>query len=529
MSNKVFGIDLGTTYSAIAVVDETGRPIVINNAEGDPTTPSVVFFESPENVVVGKEAKALARLHPDLVCSLVKREMGSEDYTFTAHGRAYRPEEVSSFILRKVVADAEAELGEKITQVVVTVPAYFGNAEREATRAAAELAGLVVKEILSEPIAAAIAYGAKVERTERIFVYDLGGGTFDATVVECGPGGVRVLCTGGNHALGGADWDQALMTVLAQRFMVEAPDAGDPLDDALGTQRLQLAAEDAKRALSTKEKHVVTMDHRGYPARVTITREELEQITGALLEETLTISRDTLAKAAREHGATTLDRVLLVGGMSRMPVIKRAVHDLTGLEPQLHDPDQSVAKGAALSGLIGIAKEELAAGASVAEVGARLGLSSAKVEAFNQIEITSVCTKGIGIIVENRATRQNEVHFLIHADSPLPAACTDQFATVRDNQTQVAITVVEQAGQMESPDPAHAKEITSGFIQDIPPMPAGAEIEVTFALRNDGTLDVQAEVVRTGQALHLVTKVTGVMSDAEIATSRASLAKVAVA
>src|SRR5262245_56142511 len=245
----VYGIDLGTTHSCIARIGDVGRPTVLRNMEGTDTTPSVVFFESAENVVVGAPAKDTAVLSPGLVVSLIKREMGHE-VTHTMHDRVYSPEEISAFILRKLVADAAATEGEEAHDVVITVPAYFGAAERDATRKAGHLAGLHVVDIISEPVAAAITYGVlNPDQDRTILVYDLGGGTFDTTVITLRDGDISVVCTDGDHELGGADWDARLVEHLAERFSEEHPDVGDPLEDRHTEQQLRHDAEEAKKAL----------------------------------------------------------------------------------------------------------------------------------------------------------------------------------------------------------------------------------------------------------------------------------------
>ncbi|MFD0535875.1 Hsp70 family protein [Actinomadura luteofluorescens] len=306
-----------------------------------------MFFESGENVVVGQTAKDTAVLEPDNVVSLIKRDMG-RDVTRPIHGIDFTPEEVSAFILLKLATDARTTTGEEARDVVITVPAYFGVAERDATRKAGRIAGLNVIDIVSEPIAAAITYGVLNPETDRtILVYDLGGGTFDTTIIALREGHIEVVCTDGDHELGGADWDARLVEHLAERFRAEHPGAGDPLDDRQTEQQLRRDAEDAKKALTTRTSHTVRVMHGGRVASVEVTREKLEELTKDLLDRTVEITGRTLATAA-EKGVEDYDDLVLVGGSTKMPVVAARLQTELGLAPRLQDPDLAVAKGAAL-------------------------------------------------------------------------------------------------------------------------------------------------------------------------------------
>jgi len=353
LANKVFGIDLGTTYSCIAHVDEYGRPAVIINADSQPTTPSVVLFDSPTDVVVGVQAKRQARIRPDDVASLVKRHMGEADWRFAAHGQEYSASAVSSQILRSLANDAARAMGQAVSDVVITVPAYFGDEERKATKLAGELAGLNVVDIINEPTAAAFSYGFAQEGSaaHTVLVYDLGGGTFDSTVISLAEKNISVVATDGDHALGGADWDDRLAQYLSQKFGEAAPAAGDPLDDTYGAQDLITSAEDVKQALTTRESVDALVVFGADRASVTVTRQTFEELTSALLERTITLTQKVLT-AAQEKGVQGIDKVLLVGGMSKMPVVARRLAEaLPELPPaELTDPDLAVAKGAAIYG-----------------------------------------------------------------------------------------------------------------------------------------------------------------------------------
>ena len=518
MANKVFGIDLGTTYSCIAHVDEYGRPAVIINADSQPTTPSVVLFDSPMDVVVGVQAKRQARIRPDDVSSLVKRHMGDGDWRFAAHGEEYSAPAVASQVLRSLANDAARALGQPVSDAVITVPAYFGDEERKATKLAGELAGLNVVDIINEPTAAAFSYGFAQEgsASHTVLVYDLGGGTFDSTVITLADKNISVVATDGDHALGGADWDDRLAQYLSQKFGEAAPAAGDPLDDTYGAQDLITTAEDVKQALTARESVDALVVFGADRASVTVTRQAFEELTSALLERTITLTQKVLA-AAEEKGVTQIDKVLLVGGMSKMPVVARRLAEaFVDLPPaDLTDPDLAVAKGAAIYGqkmelenyVISdlVARGKLAEGqtiadaipsdlhSAVANTASEYGLASAAVADLVQTQISNVTSHGFGVIVMDRETNTEYVDFLAHANDPLPITVSELYYTNVDDQRTVQIQVVEQATSVESPKPADSKVIIEGPIDDIPAgFPRGTPVEVTFAMGRDQTIEVTA-------------------------------------
>ncbi|WP_250281142.1 MULTISPECIES: Hsp70 family protein [unclassified Frankia] len=515
---KVFGIDLGTTYSCIAQVDEYGRPDVIRNIESQPTTPSVVLFdESPGgevSFVVGTQAKRQARIRPDDVASLVKRHMGEADWRFVVHGEEYSAPAVSSLVLKALAADAQRVTGTPVTDVVITVPAYFGDEERKATKLAGTLAGLNVVDIINEPTAAAFAYGfargGAAEST--VLVYDLGGGTFDTTVIRLSENEITVVATDGDHELGGADWDAELVRFLAQKFIEAQPGAGDPLDDVYDEQELLTAAEEAKLALSGRESVDVLVVHAGRRTSVTVTRADLEEITASLLQRTLDLTGSVLDRA-KERGVDHVDVCLLVGGMSKTPVIARKLTEKFGLAPRLVDPDLAVAKGAAVFGqkkelerqVIDdlVAKGRLAEGEGLeaaeatdvrqAASGAAdsLGLDITAVVDLVKTKIVNVTSRGFGILAEDRG--KTVAAFLAHRNDPLPIEVTRTFYTVSDNQAEVDIRVFEQGTSAESPLPEDNKVIVEGAIAGIPGgHPRGTPVEVTFFMRPDQTIRVTA-------------------------------------
>ncbi|MBA4369567.1 MAG: Hsp70 family protein, partial [Desulfobacterium sp.] len=303
---KIFGLDLGTAYSSIAYVDENGKPHIIPNSDNQRVTPSVIFFDQGE-IIVGDVAKENAKLYPDDVISFVKRAMGEPDFLFEHDGNTYRPEEISSYIIKKVVQDAEQTLGEKITDIVVTCPAYFGINEREATQRAGEIAGYIVRQIINEPTAAAIAYGS-IQTDERrvVLVYDLGGGTFDVTLIDITPESIEVVCTGGDHNLGGKDWDDCIVNNMAQEFQKATNTDKDILEDPDTCQDLLLTAEKAKKILGQRKKTPIVITHGGERVKVELSREKFEQLTEALLERTITFTQEMLQKA-REKGYDKFD------------------------------------------------------------------------------------------------------------------------------------------------------------------------------------------------------------------------------
>ena len=348
MAKYIFGIDLGTTYSCIAYVDETGRATVVKNKEGTNTTPSVVNFADPSLVVVGQVAKETAVIEPKNTCSLVKALMGRSGFAINYNGEDLSPEIVSSYILRKIASDAGEILNTEVKDVVITCPAYFGTAERTATKNAGEIAGLNVIEIISEPTAAAFYYGcAKAEGEKTILVYDLGGGTFDVTVMRIGSDRIEVICSDGNHQLGGKDWDIQVMNYLEAQFCSETGYDGE--FDEYSQQDLRLKAEKAKQYLTAKEKASVMLDVGGKHARVSLSRETFDEITQMLINESIEKTDDAIAVA--ESKGYKIDEILLVGGSTKMPQVKKIIMEKYGIEPKVLEPDEAVAKGAAIYAL----------------------------------------------------------------------------------------------------------------------------------------------------------------------------------
>ena len=548
MSRKIFGIDLGTTYSCISHVDEYGRPEILRNIDAESTTPSVVLFDSAEHYTVGQQAKRQSRISPDSVVSLVKRHMGDAAWSFSTHGTEWSAAQVSSLILRALADDAARATGEEVNDVVITVPAYFGDEERRATRQAGEYAGLNVVDIINEPTAAAFAYGfgQSDSLNENILVYDLGGGTFDTAVIQLSEKKITVVATEGDHELGGSDWDNRLATHLAARFLREEPGADDPLDDSHGTQDLLTSAEEAKKALTSREAADVLVVHGDRRANLAITRDEFESATESLLERTIELTRSTIA-AARESGVESLDRVLLVGGSSKMPAVSRRLAEEFGFQPLLQDPDLAVAKGAAIYGqkmelerfvfedliargvlksgqrLSEAASAELEKSASSA--GEEYGMSSESVAGIVTREVQNTCTRGFGVIVHDAVRDEEYACFLVHRNDALPKQIERRFSTRTDNQQEVRIQVFEQGGGDESEKPEDNNVIVEGMITGIPfGQPRGTPVDIVLTMAGNGLLEVTARHAALDRPLLLKIDVGTVKDAAAVAAEVQALA-----
>ena len=537
-----YGIDLGTTYSCIAYVDGTGRPVVLKSAVGEDTTPSVVYFESPDNVVVGRQAKDSAVLAPHLVVELVKRQMG-EDVHYSFHGQNHTPESISALILRELAHAAEQQTREEVRDVVITVPAYFGLLEREATRKAGQIAGLNVLDVLAEPVAAALNYQVLDQgqgdrpKVRHIFIYDLGGGTFDTTVIRFDGDDIQVICTDGNHHLGGADWDSAIIDYLLRGFTEQYPQL-DPGGDEQFMQDLATSAEQLKKALSATltRKHNVRFD--GSVVQLELTREHLDELTSELLERTMEITERTIA-TAREKGVERFDDVLLVGGMTIMPAIAQTLKERFRLDARLQDPHLAVAKGAALFALMKQVKVSMAGDEADADPGAvqevadQLGISVEQVENMAAKHVATVVPRAFGLKVvdgkdpifkidPNRA--REYVSHLLTANTRLPADTGPQtFLTVTDNQREVKLQVWEQAGSIASEELEHNTHIGEGILADLPRRPAGAPFQVVFHMTETGLLKVHGWEADSGREVRFEIQIGG-LDEAQVQKATAAVA-----
>ncbi len=535
-----YGIDLGTTYSCIAHVDQSGRATVIKNMLGEDTTPSVVFFETPDHVVIGRDAKDSAKLNPDLVVALIKRAMGTQVST-PYHGVEHSPESISALILKDVAHAAEQYNHEPVRDVVITVPAYFGVTERQATRHAGEIAGLNVVSLVPEPVAAALHYNAVTAEGDRtLLVFDLGGGTFDTTVIKVHGGDITVVCTDGDHHLGGADWDEKIADYLLQQFCAEHPDAAAE-DDEEFLQGLATAAEGLKKQLSSTKNRRHNIQFASRVSRVELSRQTFEQLTAPLLDRVFDITERTLA-LAKQKDVAQFDDVLLVGGATRMPAVAAGLRERFGFEPKLHDPDLAVAKGAALFGLLqsvkvaipaigddGEARTAAATDEAVREAADHLGLPADQVRELVDKQVITVAPRAFGVkTLRSDLDDEFLVDHLIKANDPLPASPpTTRYATAYENQTQIQVEVWEQAGARESPELDDNTAIGSGLISGLPPLPKGSPIDVTFRMDPEGALRVHAVELKTGKDLDIELTIEG-LSQEQVEQARDSVARYAV-
>ncbi|WP_022775471.1 molecular chaperone DnaK [Butyrivibrio sp. AE2015] len=484
--SKIIGIDLGTTNSCVAVM-EGGKPTVIANAEGARTTPSIVAFTKNGERIVGEPAKRQAVTNADNTISSIKRDMGTDNGR-TIDGKKYSPQQISAMILQKLKADAEQYLGEKVTEAVITVPAYFNDAQRQATKDAGKIAGLEVKRIINEPTAAALAYGLDNEKEQKIMVYDLGGGTFDVSIIEIGDGVIEVLSTNGDTHLGGDDFDQAIINWMIQDF--KNKEGVDLSGDKMAMQRLKEAAEKAKKELSSSTTTNINLPFISAGADgpkhfdVDLTRAKFEELIHDLVERTAI----PVQNAMKDAGLTNSDigKVLLVGGSTRVPCVVEKVKQLTGQEPSKNlNPDECVAIGASIQG------GKLAGDAGAGDI------------LLLDVTPLSLSIETMGGV----ATR------LIERNTTIPTKKSQVFSTAADNQTAVDINVLQGERQFAKDN----KSLGQFRLDGIPPAMRGVpQIEVTFDIDANGIVNVSAKDLGTGKEQHITITAGSNMSDEDI-------------
>ena len=510
MPDTVFGIDLGTTYSAIAYINDFDQAEVIRNREGDETTPSVVFFESESSYVVGKEAKNGAVIYHENTVSLIKREMGT-DTERSFFDKPYRPETISSLILRDLVEAAQDATGLDTKKVVITVPAYFGLTEKEATRQAGGIAGLDVQGIVTEPVAAALSVGIRGDEPKSLFIYDLGGGTFDCTVMEVSSDNVEVIVIDGNRRLGGADWDGRLYDLVAEKFRTQAALSKDPTDDEDFAQRLLNEVETCKKTLSRKEKSTIRCSYADVVEMIEVTREEFEQATASLVDETLDIVQRSLDTAQAKRPGLTLDEVLLVGGASRMPMIQESLKARFGWNLRLTDFDLAVAKGAAIYAQGGAPAETTVGATELTKVGSSEAETDKMLRLNGRtVTVKNVLSRGIGVkfIRDNASTRQpeNYIGFLAHANESLPIKVEQTVLTYAAGATEIAIEIFEQQGERESEVVEHNKELTpesGATFTGLPYLPKDSPTNIKLSIDTEGLATLTAFEPQSSQNLRI--------------------------
>ncbi|NLU24800.1 MAG: molecular chaperone DnaK [Clostridiales bacterium] len=482
--SKVIGIDLGTTNSCVAVM-EGGEAVVIANAEGNRTTPSVVAFSKTGERMVGQVAKRQAITNPDRTISSIKRRMGT-DYKVTVDSKAFTPQEISAMILQKLKSDAESYLGSSVTEAVITVPAYFTDAQRQATKDAGKIAGLDVKRIINEPTAAALAYGVDKEQTQKIMVYDLGGGTFDVSILDIDDGVIEVLATAGNNRLGGDDFDECVMKYLVSEF--KKSDGIDLTGDKVAMQRLKEAAEKAKIELSGVMSSNINLPYITADATgpkhldVTLTRAKFNELTGHLVEATMGPVRQAMSDAGLKPA--DLSKVLMVGGSSRIPAVVDAVKGFTGSDPfKGINPDECVAMGAAL----------------------QAGVLTGDVKGLLLLDVTPL---SLGI-----ETMGGVCTRLIERNTTIPVKKSQIFSTAADNQTSVEVNVLQGEREMAAAN----KSLGRFHLDGIAPARRGVpQIEVTFDIDANGIVNVSAKDLGTGTTQHITITSSSNMSKDDI-------------
>lgn len=479
--SKPIGIDLGTTNSAVAVLRDSGKPEILRNQEGDTTTPSVVLFQDfgdgKDEPLVGALAKRQAAAYPDDVVQHVKRFMGDPNWRFdSSSGNTYSPEEISAIILKRLKQDAEMALGEPVTDAVITVPAYFDDARRTATKQAGQIAGLNVLRVLNEPTAAALAYGVDSEASGTVLVYDLGGGTFDVTVLNIHDGNFDVIATDGDRNLGGFDFDNEIINFVAS--YLEKRGVRNLLDDLDVVADLREKAEFAKKALSNMSNTNIQVSFEGKHYKVPVSRDDFERVTKSLMTRTEELVEDVLDAAHMTWNQ--IDHLLLIGGSTRMPMVKKLVERMSGKTVELDvNPDEAVALGAAVQAALECVK---GGGSDIVPT------DQSGVDLFGgkELTISDVTSQSLGVILLNEETHRDMNTIIIPRNSKIPIKSSVGASTVVDNQTELKIQVT----QGDDEDPAFVTQIGESILK-IPPYPSGAPIEIIYYYDIDQTVGIE--------------------------------------
>jgi len=518
-TRKAIGIDLGTTFSAAAHIDAYGKPQIVANAESERITPSVILFDGA-NAIVGTIAKNSSVGEPEKIVDFVKREMGKSKEQFHREfgGKIYSAEELSALILKKLKADAEKFLGESVTDAVITVPAYFNDAERTATITAGQLAGLNVLQIINEPTAGALAYGLdKLDQDQTVFVFDLGGGTFDVTIMRIHEHKIEMLATNGDHRLGGKDWDDVIVNMVADEF--DKCHGENPLLDLQSYQDLQSRALAAKIQLSSRKRTTIVHHHNGKSVKLELTREEFEKSTRHLIEKCKTICEMVMQEAKMKWDK--VDKMLLVGGMTRMPMVRTMISELTP-SPIVDDvnPDEAVALGAAIQAVLSMLREEDVTGEKVLAEVTRQQFSSRE---GGLIQVTNITSHTLGVVLWDEKQLQEYVFPMIRKMTAIPAHAKNSFGTASANMQHAVVKIVEG----ESSLPAECTPLGICDVKLPPFLPKGSPVELTYQYNANQVLEVAVEACGNRSKV-LIGRSTGLAPE-EIEAAISSLSDVTVA
>ncbi len=518
---QAVGIDLGTTFSAIAHIDAYGKPMIIPNSESERITPSVILFDG-STAVVGTYAKQNAVAEPEKIVDFVKREMGKSKAQFSRDfgDHSYSAEELASFIVKKLKNDAEKYLEVEVTDAVITVPAYFNDAERTATIHAGQLAGLNVLQVLNEPTAAALSYGLdKLDTNQTVFVFDLGGGTFDVTIMRIEDHHIKMLATNGDHRLGGKDWDDLIVNLVAEEF--DRLHGENPLLDLQSYQDLQTRALAAKIQLSTRPKTIVVHSHAGKSIKMELTREAFEYYAAQLVEKTKSICEIVIEEARMKWDA--IDQILLVGGMTRMPMIRTMIEQISGKKPVDDlNPDEAVAVGAAIQAVLCLMQEDDDEQDEEARIVPEETRQQFSTRDGALIQVTNITSHTLGVVLWDELKMEEYVFPMIKKMSAMPAQRVNSFGTAADNMERVTVRVVEG----ESTVAAECTPLGSCEIELPPGLPKGSPVELTYCYNPNQVLEVTVNAFGKRSSVS-IKRMTGLSED-EIAGATADLALIKV-